>query len=288
MTQAEYGFTRRVLIMPLAGGSEVHDGNLIAQRDTWAREDYPQFPVRWIFGGARRTELTDRDLIVEVEEGYSNLLRKTLVAFEWALENYEFDAILRTNTSNYFDFPVMRKALAKLQAERAYAGPVHCHREPGSFPDDGRPTYMMASGSAMYLSRDLVTELVEGQDDLNLALPDDVAIAAWMNQREILPQPLPRSNVTDFEPLSAFMQIRVKHWSRPHVTQSRMRQVHALLSSRQPGEISRQLRLFDERERRRLVMHAHTQPRTFMDRWTAFGTTREDRLRMFVQRLQFL
>ena len=42
-------------------------------------------------------------LILNTGDGYSNLAKKTLLAFDWAISNFEFDYLFRTNTSSFVD-----------------------------------------------------------------------------------------------------------------------------------------------------------------------------------------
>lgn len=280
--------SRKVLILALSGGGDSHDSNLVAQKETWACHPQVQFPILWLQGGAKKTEIQGRKLVLDVEESYENLLTKSLKAFEWCLENLEFDAILRTNTSNYFDLPLLTDTLRLLPNDWCYAGPVQAHKQPGIFMDDGNRTLLMASGSAMLLTRSIVADLVENQLKPYAHLPDDVAIAAWMNERGIYPIPLPRSNVTDFEPLRAVMQIRVKNWQNPRITQDRMRQVSEIFNSRDDSELMSRLKDFDRREIRRLLSRIHREPRMIKVKMRAFESSFELRLATFRERLKLI
>ena len=43
-------------------------------------------------------------LIINTDDSYSNIAKKTLLAFENVLNNYSFDYLFRSNTSSYINF----------------------------------------------------------------------------------------------------------------------------------------------------------------------------------------
>lgn len=100
-------------------------------------------------------------------QGFRSLIGlKTLLAFEYLVKHYEFDYIIRTNSSSYFDLSRLRRFIASAPRQNLYAG------YPGQFYGED-----FLSGAAFIMSRDVVTTVVENPDLWNLELPDDVAIS---------------------------------------------------------------------------------------------------------------
>ena len=95
----------------------------------------------------------------DTQEGRENIYYKTIDAFEWILDNEEFDYVLRTNCGTYIDLNILKQYVESLgKRDNVYAG------SPGSYNNGHNqnqpPVIMFASGSAFLVSRKLIEELV--------------------------------------------------------------------------------------------------------------------------------
>jgi hypothetical protein len=98
----------------------------------------------------------------DTPEGRENIYYKTIDAFEWLLENEEFDYILRTNCGTYIDLQVLANNLKNLGAQdNIYAG--HTGRYSNKHNKEQPDVIEFASGSAFLVSRNLIKSLVESQ-----------------------------------------------------------------------------------------------------------------------------
>ena len=61
---------------------------------------------------------------VDLPELWSNITLKTLAAMKFALDNYEFDFLLRANSTCYLDLASLRYYLSKNAESTLYAGPI--------------------------------------------------------------------------------------------------------------------------------------------------------------------
>ena len=106
-------------------------------------------------------------LITESPEDWSLIGLKTILAFKYLLDNYEFDYLFRTNTSSYLDVPNLLDYLEKKPRKNIYAGVIGT-----TF---GKTRF--ASGAGILLSRDIVQRISDNSDLWKHGLVDDVAIA---------------------------------------------------------------------------------------------------------------
>jgi hypothetical protein len=106
-------------------------------------------------------------LITESPEDWSLIGLKTILAFKYVLDNYEFDYLFRTNTSSYLDVPTLLDFLAMKPRKNMYAGVI------GTVFGNTR----FASGAGILLSRDIVQRISDNSDLWKHGLVDDVAIA---------------------------------------------------------------------------------------------------------------
>ncbi len=110
------------------------------------------------------------DLVLPIEDGFYTLNQKTLMAFEWVCQNYEFDYIYRSNLGAFVDIKNMISFLNDKPKENFYCGIIGV--------DEfyfGRPMRFV-SGSGYFLSKDLVFLCFQNLDRWPWRVVDDVAL----------------------------------------------------------------------------------------------------------------
>ena len=241
----------KILYLALAGGSPDHDSHQESQEETWARNQEPDVRVIWMHGDENLIEprIDGNNLYLPVQERYENLLEKTILGVNWALENLEFDYLIRTNTSNYFYQPLARMHLGKfLKSENAAGGVIASWR--GSI-QGVKKNHRYISGAGIFLSRASTQILSSMNANEYSGVPDDVAIGYWLSLNHTKFRPIPRNNVTDFKPIWPSPQIRVKSWKYPEVTCERMFEVDRIYKSATVDEISSAVEEFVSHEKER-------------------------------------
>ena len=126
------------------------------------------------------SEQKNNYLVLNTDDGYPNLAKKTLLAFDWAISNLEFDYLFRTNTSSFVDFKKLHKFSKSNRNNLDYSGVVLDVVEGDT----------IASGAGFFLSRKNVELILNNKDKFDETLPDDVAIARLLRKFEILPSTL--------------------------------------------------------------------------------------------------
>ena len=126
-----------------------------------------------------------RKIVTQVPEDWSTIGLKTIAAFKYILENYEFDYLFRTNTSSYVDVPLLKRHLENKSSKSQYAGVIgHAFGK-----------MQFASGAGILMSRDVVAQICKQENDWKHGLVDDVALAELVSTFESPPvplEPLPR------------------------------------------------------------------------------------------------
>ena len=128
----------------------------------------------------------NNSLIVLQNENWSNLVSKTLKAIEYALENSNFDYLIRINSTAYCDLKKISELLLKLDLPD-YAGPLLNKKS-------------FISGWAIILSRDACQLLVEARKQT--CLFDDEFIGEFLKTRDIFPLAFPFLEINSFEELN--------------------------------------------------------------------------------------
>jgi hypothetical protein len=112
-----------------------------------------------------RFDLDNNEIITTVPDLYSLIGAKTLDAFDFSVQNFEFDYIYRTNVSSYLDLRRLRQFIGDKPKNNFYAGLRGNHRG-----------IDFASGCGYFISRDLVLKVLRNKDLWDHNLIDDVAI----------------------------------------------------------------------------------------------------------------
>ena len=82
-------------------------------------------------------------LIINTDDSYSNIAKKTLLAFENVLNNYSFDYLFRSNTSSYLNFKKLISFTEENLKDLQYCGVTLTAQEGDK----------IASGAGIFLSR---------------------------------------------------------------------------------------------------------------------------------------
>jgi hypothetical protein len=239
----------KVLILALSGGGGEHLKNEMAQRESWAENLPSNFQIYWLVADPLLDQTSisrsDRRIYTPMQEVYSNLLPKSLTAIERSLEEFDFDFLIRTNTTSYFSTPLIEKTLEDFSNSELYGGVEGVFRREIERSEVEYSEIGFISGAGIWLSRKVSEMLVEMDYRKYHDLVDDVAIGDFLSNR-IERTKIDRVNVTDFEPLRPSAHTRIKHWRKNQISVRRMLALHQVYQSRTRAEITNSLSRFDK------------------------------------------
>jgi hypothetical protein len=126
-------------------------------------------------------------LVMHSSFGWESILQNTLAGFRWASQNGQnFDYVIRTNVSSYWDLENTLSLLNDLPKQKLYAG--HALTQLGT---------NFIAGDGIILSIDLVKLISENIVEINSNVIDDVAIGRFLEKQNIkylhIPRPVIRS-----------------------------------------------------------------------------------------------
>ena len=147
----------------------------------------PNIKVFLVYGNQYSFIPQEHDLVFDdVEENYyPGMITKTIRAFEYVESNYDYDFLVRTNISTFWDFNRLLKRLDKQPKDRCITGSFRqCPIKGG-----GRSPHYV-SGVNLVLSKDLVQEAIKQQHKLcSLDLPEDWALSQIFIDMGLPPRP---------------------------------------------------------------------------------------------------
>jgi hypothetical protein len=218
----------KILFFILAGGGLMHEANELAQRQTWAMEDSALFQVIWLRSHSEdEFRLQDRTLFVPCEPSFDAILEKTILGTNWATENIEFDYLIRSNTSTYFNVDSILKNLNKIH-DNEVGGAYETNRKQLSSFAKG---FRYLNGSGLYMNRRSALTLSSLDPSDYLGSPDDLALFDFLRVKGFRFLKVPRNNLDLHHIFVPFPQVRVKSWSNPGLTVNRMHLVHRYFQS---------------------------------------------------------
>ena len=129
-------------------------------------------------------------LQIDTSERWSSIAIKTLVAFKYCLENWDFDFIVRGNATAYFNVIALRDYLENCQSD--YVGPIQKNKP-------------FASGWSMGLSREAATYLLDHFSFHELSYFDDEAFGKVLTPRFGC-QPMPFFEISSPDLINGYSQ----------------------------------------------------------------------------------
>jgi hypothetical protein len=192
-------------------------------RDTRAKNIPEDVKVIFCYSkNSAKTFLIDDKLFCNSgTETLINIGYKTIKAFEFINENFEYNYVFRTNLSSYIDINLLR------EKADSYNYSANCLIYSGVIGDYEGINY--CSGSGYFLSKPLVHYIIESQSEWNHWYIDDVALGKLITS---LVQPVSgqRWDIVDDSHLIPleYYHYRVKNASDRSIDIVRMHKIHQL------------------------------------------------------------
>jgi len=124
-------------------------------------------------------ELKDDILNIKGNETYiPGILDKTIKAFEYIKNNFDYDYVVRSNISTIVDFDLLTKYLQDTPIE--YGGGLNMNINNGDENEDIK-NIPYASGTSIILSESVLKKFLNKKQYIRRDLIDDVAIGVLMN-----------------------------------------------------------------------------------------------------------
>ena len=120
-------------------------------------------------------------LIFDSINGWDQILPNTIGAFESISKLHNYDYIIRTNLSSYWNTMATIKLIRNLPKKGLYAGPV---QEVNGL--------RWVEGDAIILSSDVIQILLQNKKLIDSRIIDDVSIALTLKKLGVLPIDIPR------------------------------------------------------------------------------------------------
>lgn len=170
--------SKRVLILVLSMDESPYRSLAYASKQTWDSIEVKGVETVFYFGHEGVTAKLEYDpirknLFTGTGEGLTAIGYKNIAAMEWALDNMEFDYIIRANASTYVNKRLVHEYVQNLPTDNLYMGVGAPYTYNGQ-----QRTYLW--GPHWLMSRDVVQKVVDNKDKHDHGVMDDVAMSMLM------------------------------------------------------------------------------------------------------------
>jgi len=158
-------------------------------------------------------------MYINLSEVWLNISQKTLIALKTTRENYEFDFLIRANSTCYVNVQALENLLTNFNDEIFYGGPILKNKD-------------FVSGWGIVLSSRAIDALVRNLRAEHLSCFDDEAVGKILHDQGIFPTPLPYKEITSLKDIDELTQqeIRTIPFYRMKIKLGRTRIDHLLMN----------------------------------------------------------
>lgn len=213
------------LFMILGSNSPENEADLESQRRTWLK-DLSSTQSYLVLRGLPEAppSLVVDELFLPVVESYENILSKTILGMKWALQNSNFEILIRTNVSTYFPPHKIEKVSRSINKSKLFLGGyVDLCQMPG---ENNKAGVEYVAGTGIILTRPTVQMLCDIDWSIYSKLPDDLAISIALRDAGIFPTRFRRNNLSQLHIFIPALQIRLKTSSVSKLASLRMENIY--------------------------------------------------------------
>lgn len=167
---------KKCLILVVSSQHSPYDVMPLTSLHTWDSVEVEGVETVYYFGSPIK-ENNDKFIYFNVNECYQTMGIKTLMAFEWASQNKDFDYVLRANASTYVDKKKLIEYIQGLPDENVANGLV--------VTSGHQYDFNWCWGCHYILSKDVVKRLVEIKDRIDVTLMDDVGLSKMLHELNV-------------------------------------------------------------------------------------------------------
>jgi hypothetical protein len=211
--------------MVIASNNSENERDLQAQLSTWLGELPPNYQFLILRGSELSSfSYSTNTLYVPAQELYENILLKTSLGIAWAIENMDFDLLIRTNVSTYFAIDHLDKLISKIDTRKDFfGGYIERYRDSLSLSQIPIP---YVTGTALVMTNSVAETLSRIPVESYTKIPDDVAISHYAKMQNLDVTPLKRNNFSQHHLFLPTYHIRLKTSKNSYLASQRMKDVH--------------------------------------------------------------
>lgn len=221
----------KIVYLAIASDDPVHKKDEQSQRETFVQDLHSDSTIYWLHGSTfDDTFIKDCHMYVNVKEEYSNILQKTITGIQYLTDFVDFDLIIRTNVSTYFEDAKIRKKVQSIALDQDFFGGFveSCQ----DYFGESQKSFTFVSGTGIFLSKRAAKSLCDLNYQDYTGIPDDVAISHFMKKNNRAITRMRRSNFSYLHILIGTTYVRLKSSVHSNLASERFRLIYSMRSSK--------------------------------------------------------
>jgi hypothetical protein len=220
----------KIVVLIIASNDMEHEKDLLCQQKTWISNCHRDVKVIFLRGWNKKFYFEDKDVLyVPCREEYALILTKTVLGMKYIYENHNFDVLVRSNVSTYFETNRLVKELNRTRYKNSFFGGYF--DQTTEKDNNVKRSSEYISGAGIFFSKDIVGDLI-GLDPQEFAgIGDDFAISKYLISLGKNSLRIKRNNLQSTHIFIPTFYIRTKNSFDPNSASRRMVLIHNYFAS---------------------------------------------------------
>jgi len=168
----------KILVLVISSDTYPSKRNKKSLLKTWVQNIPSNMNVYFYKAGRNTTLKKNNEIILEVGKSTREMSKKNILAFEYVLNNFDFDFIFRTTTTSYVDLSKLKYFIKNNFSNKDH---VYCGKIMETNDLQGNKC-VYANGAGLIFSRKTLQAIVDQKDKLDYLLWDDVGLGKLLNE----------------------------------------------------------------------------------------------------------
>jgi hypothetical protein len=169
---------KKVLVLVISSDTYPSVRNRKIIEKTWAVDSPDNIEVFFYKAGHKTEVSKQNEITLAVGKSSKDISEKNIMAFEYALENFDFDFLFRTTTTSYVKLDELNSFIERNHKESKY---LYCGRVMET-NDLSNNKQTFVSGAGILFTRDTIKKIIENKKQLDYRLWDDVGLGKLLKK----------------------------------------------------------------------------------------------------------
>jgi hypothetical protein len=143
------------------------------QKQTWDSFEIDDFKTFYYFGNCSENKIVGNEIHLNIKESLKNTSKKFIESLK-LIKDFDFDYIVRTNSSSYIDKFKIKEFLKDKPKENFISGVI-----------GKSDTINFVSGACFFMSKDIINFILQNEQDIDFNFVDDLSLGYFFNKHNL-------------------------------------------------------------------------------------------------------
>jgi hypothetical protein len=221
----------KIIILIVASNNQEHETDLLCQKNTWVSTCNEKVSVIYLRGWNNDYFYREEDtLFVPCKEEYSLILNKTILGVDYIIKNLDFDILIRSNVSTYFETDRLVQELNHSKYKKSFFGGYFDRSNQLAFGN--RKSFEYVQGAGIFLSKQAAIEICKIDPADFAGVFEDLVISNFLHTKGLTKIRIARNNLQSTYFFIPTFYIRTKNSANPKSASRRMYLIHEFFQAK--------------------------------------------------------